>query len=229
MNRTYHQEIFYPTRINFKQNESIQLFSKDNYHFIILPHASFNYIQDILQTAFNSIKGLNFDLITILSSLHRPLMDKDKSSFAVVRPKGKIENSQYSIPLVTLEEEGLCENEEYFIEESSSELTLPFLSHYFEDTPILEVLAYEYSLNLENLLEKIKSQNKTSLFIIMDNFTEKTEKNIQEPKNINYTINPNTLTPTSGIWLEAVKGSWEILKSYKKNYTYALAIRKEIL
>jgi len=229
MNRTYHQEIFYPTKINFNTNESIQLLATGNYDFMVLPHASFNYIQDILQTAFNSIKDLNFDLITILSSLHRPLLDKDKSSFAVIRPKGKIENYQYSIPIVSLDEEGICENEEYFIEESSPEIILPFISHYFKGIPILEVLAYKYSLNLDNLIEKIKSKNRKTLFIIMDNFTEKAKKNIQESQNTCYNMELNNLTPTSGIWIKAAKGSWKILKSCGKNYTYALAIRKEIL
>ena len=229
MERTYHQEIFYPTEIDFKQTESVKIKSKENKVFIILPHASYNYIQDILQLAFNSIKNFNFDLITILSTLQRPLLDKDKNFDAVTRPMGKIQNSQYSINLFSLKETNIGVNEDYFIEESAPEIALPFVSHFFKNTPVLELLAPEYSSKLSSLLETIKSQNTNELFIIMDNFTEKTEKFPHENKKNNYTIEPDTLIPTSGIWLQAAKGNWEIVKSHKKHYTYCFAIRKEIL
>jgi len=229
MNRTYHQEIFYPNKINFKQTETKQIQCRDNSLFIVLPHASYNYIQDILQIAFNSIKDFNFDLITILSSLHKPLLIKDQDSYAATRPNGKIENEQYSIPLVSLNENEICVNEEYFIEESAPEIALPFVSHYFENTPVLELLAYEYSLKLDTLLENVKTQNKTNLFIIMDNFTEKTDKDVPSDKKSYYTIGGNILNPTSGIWLKALKGNWNIKNSYKKNYTYCFATREESL
>ena len=227
MNRTYHQEIFYPNKINFNQKETQKIQIKDNCLFIVLPHSSYNYIQDILQIAFNSIKDLNFDLITILSSLHRPLLIKDKECYVVTRPSGKIENEQYSIPLVSLEENKICVNEDYFIEESAPEIILPFVSLYFKNTPVLELSSYEYSLKLESLLEKIKTQNARNLFIIMDNFTEKTGKDVPDNEKSYYTIEGKILNPTSGIWLKTVKGNWKIIDSYKKHYTYCFATRKE--
>jgi AmmeMemoRadiSam system protein B len=114
---------------------------------IVAPHAGYRYSGPVAAHAFKCLKGLNPDLIVIISPMHHPhhapLLTTAHHAYRT--PLGLVEVDQQAVGKLreTLGKHGLGLTPIKYDQEHSLEIEIPFLQHVFGGFRILPIMIHD--------------------------------------------------------------------------------------
>lgn len=123
---------------------------------IVAPHAGYRYSGAVAAHAFKCLKGLNPDLIAIISPMHHshhaPLLTTAHEAYET--PLGVVEVDQEAVSKLrkTLGKHGLGLTPIRFDQEHSLEIEIPFLQHVFGSFRLLPVMIHDQRIGIVKVL-----------------------------------------------------------------------------
>ena len=110
---------------------------------IITPHAAFQYVGELLASAFKASSGRKINTVVILAPLHRDasrdLYLPEARGFAT--PLGTVRVNQEACHQLLTGDTGFVQSDVPFEEEHSLEVQLPFIQRLFPGSEVLPILA----------------------------------------------------------------------------------------
>lgn len=123
---------------------------------IVAPHAGYRYSGAVAAHAFKCLKGLNPDLIVIISPMHHPhhapLLTTAHQAYRT--PLGIVEVDQQVVDKLreTLGKHGLGLTPIMYDQEHSLEIEIPFLQHVFGSFRLLPVMIHDQRIRIAKVL-----------------------------------------------------------------------------
>lgn len=147
---------------------------------LLLPHAAYEFVLSHILLGFDILREMDPPPVrfVLLAGLHREMESAVfLSPFdAFDCPLGPVELDRETQEKLSAGEAGTVIDEPVFLEEHSFEVLLPPIRHFFPGTPVLPVLAGNFSKNvLHTLHELIRRTEENSVFLISSNLSAETD------------------------------------------------------
>ena len=185
MHKCQHHTIFYPADQEelltaCKKRESKPLLTKLP-GALLVPHASYKSVLEILHKGFSACANARPELVVILGSLHQNPLEIDAPHFLFAPSKEGIRLPDGEVFFATTIRDTLVSSfpdclsiqDSYFLEEPCIELTLPMVTSYFGQVPVLPILSSscgaKESRTYASLIKEIVSMVPNTLFIVSAN------------------------------------------------------------
>ncbi len=180
---TYHHTIFYPKERTLLDEvttkRSTEGVLKTLPAALLVPHATYSMIGEVLHQTFASAASLKPDLVVFLGPLHQPVLEADKPSFLFAPKEPLIEQASKTYPIDNLLLSELIKHypisraSSYYEEEPAFELTLPFIDSYLNPRAILPLIGRidraAQRATLSTILNRIVDLQKSVVFVISAN------------------------------------------------------------